>query len=235
MTSSANAPPKQTNRRLFRWLLATFVLAVMITVIAVALPIYQEHQAAQEWIKLGGSIMWSDADDGFTSAEESHQIELEAIFHHVELAMDPGQCETVELLRALRGFRNLDSLALANRSLTASDLIEIRLAQPDLPAICFQRCLIPDGSLQELGQFRQLKSLWLVDVEITDASLRHLQKMGNLKELLFSHSEITDDGLWHLRTLKSLRDLYVFDSRVTAEGVERLRAVLPDVEVRTTR
>ncbi len=226
-------PPKPSNRGLFRWLLAAFVLVVMVTVIAVAMPYYRDHQAAQRWEKLGGVIQWSDWLSEISDPKgKSVSRRIEELFHHVRVAdYAHGNHELKELLPIVRDFRELNALLLYDVPATAEDIRMVAIYQPRLKALMFEMCSLSDDGIREIRNFTQLEELLLSDPNITDESLAHLGQLKKLRTLNLSRTDITDDGLWHLRTLKNLRELDLSNTLVTDEGVERLRAEIPDLEV----
>ncbi|WP_166824620.1 leucine-rich repeat domain-containing protein [Thalassoroseus pseudoceratinae] len=224
---------KPTNRRLFRWLLAAMVLAVMITAIAIALPVYRDHQAAVAWSEIDGSIWWSD-DDSLARIPESNRLaeRFNQLVPHVAVAYYvKGEHEMRELLPIISDFRRLDVLMINNTAMTSSNLRQIAVYQPELRTLGLSLCWVSDNTLSEIGRLQRLTQLNLSRDHITDTGLSHISKLENLEILGLSSTEITDEGLWHLRTLKNLRELDVSNTLVTDEGVERLRAEIPGLEV----
>ena len=218
---------------MFRWLFAAFALAVMITVVAVALPIYREHQAARKWEQLGGNIMWSDFADRLKHPHDnSLRRKVQSLFQHVAVADRTRSDHAIrELLPIIVDFRNLHVLWLTQTQVSAEELRQLAVVQPDLKSLGLEMCFVTDDGLREISQLDDLTELRISGAEITDAGLLHLQGLQNLEVLSLVSTEITNEGLWHLRTLKKLRQLDLSNTLITDEGVERLRAEIPSLEV----
>lgn len=233
MSETSSSTPKPSNRRLFRWLLAAFVLAVMITVIAVALPIYRDHQAAREWEQLGGHVLWSDLGERLANPHDnSLRRRVKGWFQHASVAeYRVGKHTLNDLLPLIRDFRKLDGIGLMNTPTTAEDIREIANQHPGLKYLALEQCGVDDAALREIGRLQPLKQLMLTGASISDQGISHLSRLEHLQTLGLSQTEITDEGLWKLRTLKNLRELDLSNTLVTDEGVERLRAEIPALEV----
>jgi hypothetical protein len=99
------------------------------------------------------------------------------------------------------------------------------------------RCLIvgenkiADASLQAIGQFRNLKKLYLNGTKITDDGLKSLKPLQSLVFLRLDDTDISDAGLLHLFGLHGLRHLNLNDTRITKKGIDDLEFALPFCQV----
>jgi hypothetical protein len=91
---------------------------------------------------------------------------------------------------------------------------------------------VSDADLGLARAFPQLRSLSLVNGEVTDAGLEHLAGLRQLEHLTLHRSPITDAGLSRLEALPRLRTIDLGDTNVTPAGVARLKESLPCALVR---
>lgn len=82
-----------------------------------------------------------------------------------------------------------------------------------------------DVDLVFLKNLKGLRSLDLMDTEITDAGLVHLKDLRGLQTLNLGGTKVTDAGLVHLKGLTGLQSLTLYDTKVTDQGLAHLKGM----------
>ncbi|WP_020472736.1 serine/threonine-protein kinase [Zavarzinella formosa] len=77
----------------------------------------------------------------------------------------------------------------------------------------------------------KLRSLYLIDSQITDVVVRDLAVSKSITNFSLSGSPVTDECLPALRDMTSLRNLGLLRTKVTAAGIAKFKAARPDVNV----
>lgn len=98
-------------------------------------------------------------------------------------------------------------------------------------AFAFDRVLITDRTMECLGNFTHLTSLYVVRCPgVTDAGIQHLSNLTRLRFLNLMATSITDDGLAHLSKLTNLVELTLSNTSVSDAGLHHLYS-LDNLEV----
>jgi hypothetical protein len=80
-----------------------------------------------------------------------------------------------------------------------------------------------DNELAHVGRLVRLRSLSLVQSNVSDAGLVHLKGLTNLSVLGLRRAEVTDAGLVYLKGLTNLSVLNLGGTRVTDAGLTQLK------------
>ena len=125
-----------------------------------------------------------------------------------------GSAFSDEGLRRVADLKHLHSLSLYNANVSTAGLQHLKPRR--LKTLGLTSCpQLGDDSLDVIGGFSSLVSLWLQDVSLTDAGLEPLNQLGKLQGLgLVNNSHVTGAGFVSLTALNKLRFL-----RITGENV----------------
>jgi hypothetical protein len=89
-----------------------------------------------------------------------------------------------------------------------------------------------DVGWRALGQFRQLREMLLcADRQVTDSTLECIGGFCNLESIWLCNDDITDVGLMSLKNLPTLGFLDIRGTKATTDGVAELKRVLPNLRV----
>ena len=143
-------------------------------------------------------------------------------------------------LATLPGLFNLESLSLAEYSVTEPELAplrrlthlkELNLARMNqfgaghaLPGLS-DDCLLPVQGLSEL------RTLALSGNKITDQGVVLIAGLPNLENLDLDATEITDAGLVQLQKIRTLKTVNLAGTQVTPEGIKRLQEAIPGLDI----
>jgi hypothetical protein len=186
--------------------------------------IYSDPSKANPW--RGVSILHarSDAHAMAVSRELRHLPEADELFltggvTNVGLAAlcdnaDQSSIATVELIGSrvtadgfshLANLKHLRLLFLNSCPIQDADLAPLK----SLPALRHLTLLeegktgnskrFTETGFREVGQFKQLETLWLANLEISDPAAEHLKNLTRLKRLQLSRCQISDDAIRGLR------------------------------------
>ncbi len=128
-----------------------------------------------------------------------------------------GSTFSDEGLRLVADLKHLHSLSLYNANVST---VGLRHLQPRrLKTLGLTSCpQLGDDSLDVIGGFSSLVSLWLQDISLTDAGLKPLNDLGKLQGLgLVNNSYVTGSGLVSLTALGKLRFLTISGESVSDE------------------
>ena len=92
------------------------------------------------------------------------------------------------------------------------------------------RKVTPDG-WQNLGQFKKVEFLWLMDSSIDGRSMGGIGKLNELRSLVLARSDASDEGMKALAGLKKLKTLILSETKVTDEGLKHLENLTSLVEL----
>jgi len=93
-----------------------------------------------------------------------------------------------------------------------------------------------DDLVRELE--RKLKSLTMLDLDltnVTDAGLKEIAELKNLTMLDLATTKVTDEGLKEIAKLNNLRFLRLDDTVVTDAGLKKLQEALPRCRLQLVR
>lgn len=135
---------------------------------------------------------------------------------------------TKENIKILNSFNGLGLLSLSFSAVTDKELEEIgKLSK--LSALTVSNSPgLTDTGLAHLKPL-SLRSLHILNSQISDDGLEHLSKMTSLNSLMLGSNKISDKGLAHLSGLKVLTMLFLQNTQVSNEGIEKLRKDLPSL------
>jgi len=90
---------------------------------------------------------------------------------------------------------------------------------------------VTDSSMDVVGGFVQLETLWLVGTQLTDVGLERLSKLHNITMLHLWNTRITDAGLASLRQMRQLKSVSLSNNhQITDAGMKSLEEELPALE-----
>ncbi len=231
--SDSPLPVPKPSRQWRLWLFGLCMVVAIIGLFAIGLPIYEEQQAARDFINQGGTVTWKfEEPDWPPGKRKGVKDQFRKAFSYVSQVDDfLGRGDPRKMPRLLMRFRRLETVWLSGPYLTDDFVEELLENQPNLTEILLVNCGVTDDGLARIGQNKNLEAVALEGASITNDGLKHLKVCTKLDALELSGTAITDDGLWELRSLKNLKDLYVSNTQVSDAGIARLRKVLPNLEV----
>jgi hypothetical protein len=125
----------------------------------------------------------------------------------------------------------------------------------DVVAVALTGPAVNNDTLKLLKNLKEIRTLYLMNTNVTDVGLTHLEHLSHLRELdlslskvsdtglahLSRHSHLTtlrlfltrvgDQGLAHLKQLGELRQLYLYGTKVSHEGISDLKRFQPELTV----
>ena len=174
-----------------------------------------------------------------------------------EPADGAGKIETEPPLQALRDFRNLKDLEIAQLIAERGPATELDLPvlaelqtlehlsvthrpmsprtlayasrMPKLKSFDFSENVVEDKDVANLRGFPSLRKLSLPLTRLTDTGLAALTRFTQLEELTIG-GPITDAGLLALKSLPKLKYLEIGSPHVTAQGLSTLQAAMPSLK-----
>jgi hypothetical protein len=151
--------------------------------------------------------------------------------------VEPNRSSRSALLRRILGddrYSNIQTIGLENFRddihVSDVDLIHLRRFR-NVKNLYLYNVDVTDAGSPELAALTELDSLILSRVKITDTSLVHLSGMSKLNSLNLDHTQIKGPGLKHLAGLKNLSFLTLRGTEIEPEEIERLQKVLPKLEI----
>jgi internalin A len=109
-------------------------------------------------------------------------------------------------LKALAGFKNLNSLDISHTAVTDAGLKELRSFKK-LASLDLSKTSVTGAGLKEFAGLKQLEALNLADTKVTDRELRELTVLKKLTALTLDGNQLTDEGLRALREMNLLHAL----------------------------
>ncbi|MEX2091426.1 MAG: hypothetical protein WD971_02055 [Pirellulales bacterium] len=101
----------------------------------------------------------------------------------------------------------------------------------DLKSLWLEANGITDDGLVKLIHLRGLEILWLQNTSVSDKGMAVLASFPALRQLDLSGTLVTDASNEYLRQCTRLTQLNVSNTQVTLEGVTILRAALPNCQI----
>ena len=96
---------------------------------------------------------------------------------------------------------------------------------PGLKSLYLLDTQVTETGLDELRELPQLEYLVLQGPQASDAGLEHLKGLTQLHKLELVGTKVTDAGLKHLTGLTRLRELTLMNTGVSGEGLESLKGL----------
>ena len=169
-----------------------------------------------------------------------HQLDTKPKSYIEKTKIDPVSEEVMEKIRqhgfAIRqiamnnnfvdvGWRDIDSFSV-NQEIGVLSEIANQIAWLDLGSSGLE-----DGSLQVIGQMKNLVRLKVEDNPLTDNAIKNLSDLKHLESLNLYKTKITDICAPDLIHLTGLKKLFIWQTEFGDDGIAQLKAALPEVEV----
>ena len=90
---------------------------------------------------------------------------------------------------------------------------------------------LTDSQVKQIGGLTRLKSLELVNCDLSDKGFAELARSKTVARILLPCPSITDASVEHLASMKQLTTLDISGTRITEAGFNKLKAALPDCEI----
>lgn len=121
------------------------------------------------------------------------------------------------------------SLQQINSSQITDELLRTASKQDlEMTSLDLSGSRVTDKGLSYLTKWRNLRHLYLDDMNITDRGIQQLQSMNRLETLALSGTQITDKGVERLVGMKRLRKLFLKGTMISDAGLASV-AKLPDL------
>ena len=158
----------------------------------------------------------------------------------------PGMTDAV--LKEAAKLSTVEALDIRNSSIYSRDGRVKRVALtadgwkalrglPKLRELSVNDTLIDEAAMKEIGQLRQLTTLYLAHNDITDAGAKHLAGMTQLTKLGLLQKGITDDSVPALMKLQAVEILLVDQTGFTDAAVKTFATLpkLTEIDVRAEK
>ncbi len=149
-------------------------------------------------------------------ADDALMTHIGGLTHLQRLNLN-GTSLTATGLARLERLTALEILALPNEPFTDDDLAHLAGMTKLKQFHVYLGAQITDRGLSHLAKMRQMKSLWLINTQIT--TLEPIRGMTQLKQLNLHGAPITDEGLKPLADFTGLQWLSLGGSKVTDAGI----------------
>jgi hypothetical protein len=90
---------------------------------------------------------------------------------------------------------------------------------------------ITDAVLKDLADLKDLRSLNLLQTQVTAEGMKELKRFKQLRRINFCGTRVTDAGLRELKECCRLEAVYLYGSRVTDAGLDDLSQARPDLRI----
>lgn len=138
-----------------------------------------------------------------------------------------GSTRGPEILRNVLGndfFAKVTKVTLSGPRTTDAELEHLR-ALPPLKTLYLIDTQITGAGMRQLNELGELECLVLQGQQVSDAGLEDIKGMTRLRRLDLCGDRITDAGMRVLETLVSLEELDLSQSRITGMGLRHLRGL----------
>lgn len=152
------------------------------------------------------------------------------------------------ILKEVAKLATIETLRIGNSSIYSRDGRVKRVALtadgwralrelPKLRELTVNDTLVDEAAMKEIGQLRQLSTLYLAHNDITDAGVRHLAGMTQLTSLGLLQRGTTDESIPTVMRLQKLEILLVDQTGLTDAAVKQFATLpkLAEVDVRAEK
>lgn len=166
----------------------------------------------------------------YTKLDESTLPALKSWKHLNDLSLANSNL-TNEGLKNLRGLRLRRLLIWGNKGINDESLSIIARNFPNLTVLSVAETSVTNEGLKELKKLKNLKSLDLSDMQINDSMLEALVELP-LESIILNFTNVSDRGIMLLSHCESLKELKLLGATdVTLKGVDVFKTARPDVRV----
>jgi hypothetical protein len=102
---------------------------------------------------------------------------------------------------------------------------------PEIRMLFLQDIAVDDAALSHLPQLKNLEWLVLSDRQVSDEVAPKIAKLSSLHHLFLDGTQITDAALASIATMRTLKYVNLKATHATDAGIEKLRRELPTAEI----